>query len=84
MLPLEDIAFQLVALPPISSKRTEPWIAGVLQTVDAGWLVVDLADPACAEHLLAICTEPAQRRITLSDRWPDLSADSDTQRLLRK
>ena len=53
-------------------------MAGVLQTVDAAWLVVDLADPACAEHLLAIRTELAQRKITLTDRWPGLSADPDS------
>lgn len=52
MLPFEDIAFQLVDLPPMSSARTEPWMPGVLPAVDAAWLVVDLADPACAEHLL--------------------------------
>ena len=45
-----------------------------LQTVDAVWLVVDLADPACAEHLLVIRTELAQRKITLTDRWPGLKA----------
>jgi ribosome-interacting GTPase 1 len=78
MLPFEDIAFQLVDLPPMSSARTEPWMAGVLQTVDAAWLVVDLADPACAEHLLAIRTELAQRKITLTDRWPGLSADPES------
>jgi ribosome-interacting GTPase 1 len=72
MLPFEDIAFQLVDLPPISAERMEPWLAGQLQTADAAWLVVDLADPASAEHLLAICAELAQRKITLSDGWPDL------------
>src|SRR5207247_1755756 len=60
--------------PPMSAAHTEPWMAGVLQTVDAVWLVVDLADPACAEHLLVIRTELAQRKITLTDRWPGLNA----------
>jgi uncharacterized protein len=78
MLPFEDVAFQLVDLPPISSAHTEPWMAGVLQTVDAAWLVVDLADPACTEHLLTIHTQLAQRNITLTDRWPGLSADPDS------
>jgi len=78
MLPFEDIAFQLVDLPPISAERTEPWMAGLLQTVDAVWLVVDLADPACADHLLVIRSELAQRKLTLSDRWPGLSAGHDS------
>ena len=50
MLHFEDIAFQIVDLPPISFGRMEPWMAGLLQTADAAWLVVDLADPECAEH----------------------------------
>lgn len=69
MLPFEDIAFQLLDLPPISAERMEPWMAALLQTADAAWLVVDLSDPACAEHLLAICDELAKRKITLSDGW---------------
>jgi ribosome-interacting GTPase 1 len=73
MLPLEDVAFQLVDLPPISPGHMEPWIAGLLQMTDAVWLVVDLADPACTEHVPAICAELAQRKISLSDRWPGLN-----------
>lgn len=81
MLPFEDIAFQLVDLPPISG-RLEPWISGLLQAADAAWLVVDLSDPACAEHVLAIREELARLRVTLVECWPGLdarpeSADTD-------
>ena len=75
MLHFEDIAFQIVDLPPISRGRMEPWMSGMLQTADAAWLVVDLADPACAEHVLAVCGELAQRKITLTDRWPGCSGE---------
>jgi hypothetical protein len=77
MLPFEDVAFQLVDLPPISTERMEPWLAGLLQTADAAWLVVDLADPACAEQLLAIRGELAKRKITLTDAWPALDSHLD-------
>jgi len=73
MVHFEDVAFQLVDLPPISQGRMEPWLAGLLQTADAVWLVIDLADPACAEQVLAVCAELAQRKITLTDRWPGLN-----------
>jgi uncharacterized protein len=66
MLQFEDIAFQIVDLPPIAPGRMEPWMAGLLQTGDAAWLVVDLADPECAEHVLGVCAELAQRQITLA------------------
>jgi ribosome-interacting GTPase 1 len=72
MLPFEDIAFQLVDLPPISADRMEPWLAGLLQTADAACLVVDLSDPACAEQLLALRDELAKRKITLIEAWPGL------------
>jgi ribosome-interacting GTPase 1 len=75
MLHFEDIAFQIVDLPPISRGRMEPWMPGLLETADAVWLVVDLADPECAEQVLAVCGELAQRRITLTDRWPGYSGE---------
>lgn len=76
MLHFEDIAFQLVDLPPISRGQLEPWMSPLLQTADAAWLVVDLADPECAEQVLAVCSELAQRKITLTDRWPGAAAHS--------
>jgi len=75
MLHFEDVAFQIVDLPPISRGRMEPWMSGLLQTADAAWLVVDLADPDCAEQVLAVCGELAQRKITLTDRWPGCSGE---------
>ena len=77
MLPFEDIAFQLVDLPPISSGRLEPWISGLLQAADAAWLVVDLSDPACAEHVLGIREELARLRVTLVESWPGLEASPE-------
>lgn len=75
MLPFEDVAFQLVDLPPISAERMEPWVAGLLEMADAAWLVVDLADPACAEDLISIRAQLGQRRITLSEYWPDFRVE---------
>jgi uncharacterized protein len=79
MLPFEDIAFQLVDLPPIAAGRMEPWMAGMLRAADTAWLVVDLADPACAEHVVGTCAEMEQRKITLTDCWPGLGPTQDTQ-----
>lgn len=70
LLPFEDVAFQLVDLPPIYAERLEPELTELLQATDAVWLVLDLADPGCSEHLLTLCAQLKQRGITLSDRWP--------------
>jgi len=79
MLHFENIAFQIVDLPPISRGRMEPWMSGLLQTADAAWLVVDLADPGCAEHVIAVCGELAQRNITLADRWPGCCGEHEAE-----
>jgi uncharacterized protein len=70
MLHFEDIAFQIVDLPPISRGRMESWMSSLLQTADATWLVVDLADPDCAEQVLTVRDELAERKVILTDRWP--------------
>jgi uncharacterized protein len=76
MVPFEDVAFQLIDLPPISAERMEPWTADLLKAADAIWLVVDLSDPACADHVQIISTDLAHRRITLSDHWPGIESGS--------
>jgi len=70
MLPYEDVAFQLVDLPPVSREHMEPALIGALQGADAAWLVVDLADPECTDHVSLIIGELARRKITLEERWP--------------
>jgi uncharacterized protein len=77
MLSYEDIAFQLVDLPPVTAERIEAWMPGVLQSADAVWLVVDIADADCTEQVLATCSALAQRKVTLSERWPGLGAHHD-------
>ncbi len=70
MLPFEDVHFQLVDLPPISRDFMEPWYANALQSADAALLVVDLADPECADHVVAIRERLDERRVSLEERWP--------------
>jgi ribosome-interacting GTPase 1 len=75
MLPFEDIAFQLVDLPPVSREHMEPSLLGALQGADAAWLVVDLADPECTDHVSLIVEELARRKIALEQRWPGWPPD---------
>ena len=41
MMPFEDIAFQLVDLPPVSAEHVEPWVYDMIRRADLVWLVVD-------------------------------------------
>jgi ribosome-interacting GTPase 1 len=70
MLPFEDIAFQLVDLPPVSPEHIEPGTIGALQGADAAWLVVDISDPACTEQTAFIRDALARRKVLLDERWP--------------
>jgi hypothetical protein len=44
MMPFEDVAFQLVDLPPLCREHVEPWVYDVVRGADLGWLVLSLED----------------------------------------
>ncbi len=74
MLPFEDIHFQLVDLPPVSRDFMEPWYGNALHSADAALLVVDVADPECADHVVAIRERLDERKVTLAEKWPNVPA----------
>jgi len=41
MMAFEDIAFQLVDLPPVSAQHVEPWVLDLARAADLLWIVVD-------------------------------------------
>jgi hypothetical protein len=41
MMPFEDIAFQLVDLPPLSNEYMEPWVYDLVRQADLLWVVVE-------------------------------------------
>jgi ribosome-interacting GTPase 1 len=41
MMEYEDIAFQLVDLPPLSDEYVEPWVYDLIRHADLFWLVVE-------------------------------------------
>jgi ribosome-interacting GTPase 1 len=69
MLPYEDVHFQLVDLPPVSADFMEPWYVNALRPADAAMLVVDLSDPECLDHVLAIRDRLDQKKVTLDEEW---------------
>jgi ribosome-interacting GTPase 1 len=70
MLPYEDVAFQLVDLPPVCRQHPVPWLAGTLRPADAALLVVDLGDPSCVDAVAEVHEVLAERRIVLTSEWP--------------
>jgi ribosome-interacting GTPase 1 len=45
MMPFEDIAFQLVDLPPLCHEHVEPWVYDLVRAADLVWLVVPIDQP---------------------------------------
>lgn len=45
MMPFQDIAFQLVDLPPLCAEHVEPWVYDLVRAGDLVWLVVSIEQP---------------------------------------
>ncbi len=73
MLAFEDVHFELVDLPAISPEHPVPWLASALQTADGCLLVADLGDPSCVDQMLALHAALGEKRITLTERWREIS-----------
>ena len=65
MMSYEDIHIQLVDLPPVSSKYTEPWIFNVVRLTDLVLLVVDLSVENPAEQVFEISGLMEEHKIYL-------------------
>jgi len=72
MLPHEDIHFQLVDLPPVSSEFMESWLINALQPADGVLLVIDVNDPDCLEQVPTILGRLAEKKAFLTAAWPGL------------
>jgi ribosome-interacting GTPase 1 len=70
MLPFEDVLFQLVDLPAVSSEHPLPWLGNSLQQADACLLVLDLGDPACLDQVEDLSRILRAKRVHLSPYWP--------------
>ena len=44
MMPFEDVAFQLVDLPPLCQEHVEPWVYDLVRAADLVWLVVTIEE----------------------------------------
>lgn len=82
MLPVEDVAIQLVDLPSVSAAHSIPWIGNALGPADGCLLVVDLCEAGCLERAVAVRDLLAERQVTLTTSWAiDDGADPFAKRL---
>jgi ribosome-interacting GTPase 1 len=75
MLPVHDVAIQLVDLPPIAPEHPVPWIGNTLQMADGCLLVVDLSEPGVVERVITLHDVLRDRKVELTERWPSDGED---------
>lgn len=51
MMPYEDIAIQLVDMPPLCEEHVEPWVYDVVRGCDLVWLVLSIEQPLVGYEL---------------------------------
>jgi uncharacterized protein len=69
MLPVHDVALQLVDLPSLSTEHPVTWIGEALHQADAALLVVDLSDPDSLDSVAALHSTLTERSVRLTSRW---------------
>jgi ribosome-interacting GTPase 1 len=52
MMPHEDVAFQLVDLPPLCEEHVESWVYDLVRAGDMAWLVVSIEHPLAGVDLV--------------------------------
>ena len=67
MMPFENIAFQLIDLPPICHEHVEPWVYDLIRGADMLWLVLSVSRPLIGlEDTVGLLAEKA----IVPLRWP--------------
>jgi uncharacterized protein len=69
MLPVHDVALQLVDLPSLATEHPVSWIGEALHQADAALLVIDLTEPDCLEAVATIHAMLTERSVRLTSRW---------------
>lgn len=78
MMPFEDIAIQLVDLPPIATTHLDPWLPNLVRGADAAVLVIDPTSPDLPEDVEIVRSRLAEVRVPLVGELPEDADWRDT------
>lgn len=78
MMPFEDIAIQLVDLPPIATTHLDPWLPNLVRGADAAVLVIDPTSPDLPEDVEIVRSRLAEVRVPLVGELPENADWRDT------
>lgn len=78
MMPVHDVALQLIDLPPVAVEHPVPWISNAVYPADGCLLVVNLGQPGCVERVVQLMDILRERKVELIATWPiDPVGDGD-------
>lgn len=78
MMPFEDVAIQLVDLPPIATAHLDPWLPNLVRGADAAVLVIDPTSPDLPEDVEIVRSRLAEVRVPLVGELPEDADWRDT------
>jgi uncharacterized protein len=71
MMAFEDVAIQLVDLPPVAAEHMDAWLPGIVRGADAALLVVDPTSAALPEDVEVVRERLAAARTPLVGELPE-------------
>jgi ribosome-interacting GTPase 1 len=71
MMPFEDVAIQLVDLPPVAASHMDPWLPNLVRAADAALLLVDPTSPEVPEDVEVVRQRLSQVHIPLVGQLPE-------------
>lgn len=70
MMPFEDVAVQLVDLPPVTSEHMDAWLPDLVRGADGALLCADAASTALPDDVEAVRARLAEVHVTLGRELP--------------
>jgi len=78
MMPFEDVAIQLVDLPPVAATHWDAWLPNLVRAADAAVLFADPTSPEVPEDVEVVRQRLAQVHIPLVGSLPEDADPRDT------
>jgi ribosome-interacting GTPase 1 len=72
MMPFENVAFQLIDLPPLCNEHVEPWVYDIIRGADLAWFVISIEHPLVGyEDTLALLEKRAIQLVPVGSAGPE-------------
>ncbi len=78
MMPFEDVALQLIDLPPVAATHLDPWLPNLVRAADAALLLADPTSPEVPEDVEVVRQRLSEVRIPLVGSLPEDADPRDT------